>query len=445
VKTLAALIGGVLVGALPARSEILALSLEEALALAVRGNLELQLAASQVDEADAFMMEARSAHLPQLGFSETALRSNDAVTAFGLRLRQERFAQEDFALPALNQPAALTGFQTSLEMRQVLFAGGADLARLRQARAGRQRAVLEAEEQQGQVRWQVAAAYWDLVLARQSAEALRQSLEAARAHAVAAQARHQQQTSPRAEVLAARSRVAQLEGEEAAAASQVRTAAEALGLLLGLDPEAQIVPADTLAPVEVAPPPPELEQEAVQRRPALRAAARQVEAARQGLRQARAGRLPRLDAFARLSLDADTPLERQGESWTAGAVLSWELFSGFHTTAALRQARARQEQAQLRLDLATAQVRRQVRQAWRQVETAQVGIRAAAQARGHAAERLRLGELNYGQGLIAAAELLDAQDQHTRAQLRYLESLRQLRAGLAYLEFAAGQPLNPVE
>jgi outer membrane protein TolC len=445
VKALAALIGGVLVSALPARSETLVLTLEAAQARAARDNLDLQLAASQVDEADALVLESRSAHLPQLGFSETALRSNDAVTAFGLRLRQERFGQEDFALPALNHPEALTGFQTSLEMRQALFAGGADLARRRQARAGRQSALLEAEERRGQVRWQVAAAYWDLVLARQTAEALRQSLEAARAHAEAAQARHQQQTSPRAEVLAAQARVAQLEGEEAAAASQVRTAAETLGLLLGLDPEAEIVPADTLAPVEVAPPSPELEQEAVQRRPLLRAAAQQFEAARQGLRQAGAGRLPRLDAFARLSLDADAPLERQGESWTAGAVLSWELFSGFRTTAALRQARARQEQAQLRRDLATAQVRRQVRQAWRQVETAQSGIRAAAQARRHAEERLRLGVLNYGQGLVAAAELLDAQDQHTQAQLRYLEALRQLRAGLAYLEFAACQPLNPKE
>jgi len=90
---LAALIGGMLVAALPARGEPLVLTLEAAQTRAAQGNLELRLAASQVDEADALMLEARSAHLPQVGFSETALRTNDAVTAFGLRLRQERFTQ----------------------------------------------------------------------------------------------------------------------------------------------------------------------------------------------------------------------------------------------------------------------------------------------------------------------------------------------------------------
>ncbi|MBM3280619.1 MAG: hypothetical protein FJY95_21460 [Candidatus Handelsmanbacteria bacterium] len=78
-----------LVAALPARSEPLVLTLKAAETRAAHGNLDLRLAASQVDEADALMIEAGSAHLPQVAFSEPALRIKDAVTAFGLR--QERF------------------------------------------------------------------------------------------------------------------------------------------------------------------------------------------------------------------------------------------------------------------------------------------------------------------------------------------------------------------
>ncbi|MCC7265518.1 MAG: TolC family protein [Candidatus Latescibacteria bacterium] len=438
-KALILLLGMALLGFLPVRAETLVMDLESAQAQATKGNHNLQLAVSQVNEADALMLEARSAYLPQVVFSETALRANDPVTAFGLRLRQEHFTQDDFALPALNRPAALSDYQTSLSVRQALFAGGANLAGQRQARAGWLSARAGQAALADQLRWQVADAYWGLVLARQSLEALRQSLEAARAHTRAAETRFTQETSSRADLLAAQAQVAQLEGDEAAAASQAETAAEELSLLLGLDSETQIVPSDTLAPVTAELPVAELEAEALRRRPFLRAALLQVEAARQGVKRARAGHLPQLDLFARLDLDADTPLARQGESWTLGGALTWEIFAGFRTTASLRQARIQHQQAQLRLDQAGQQVRRQVRQACRQIETARLRLAAAAQARRYAGERLRLGALNYGQGLIAVAELLDAQDQDTQAQLRYLEALRQLHSGLAYLEFAANQ------
>lgn len=438
---LATLAAGMLLWSLQAQAQPLVLTLEAAQEQALNSNRDIQILASQIDEARALILQAKSVFLPQVLFSEQVLRSNDPVTAFGVRLRQEGFRQADFALPALNQPAALTDYQTSVEVRQTLFSGGANQARQREAWAGLQGARLAAEEHRREVRWQVAEAYWNLVLARQSLATLRQSLASARAHAEAARVRHQQQTSPYAEVLATQSRVAQLEGEEAAAASQELTAAEELSLLLGLDSQVRIIPADALAPAEVTLTAGVLEQGALAARPALLAAVQQVEASRQAVYQARAGHLPQVHAFARFALDADAPFARQGESWTLGGVLSWELFSGFRTTAALRQAQARQQQAHTRRELLEEQVSRQVRQACRRIETAQLRIAAAEQAGQYAGERLRLGELNYRQGLIAVAELLDAQDQHTQAHLRYLEAVRQLRSGLAYLEYAA--PLTP--
>lgn len=442
-RRLAVLCGALLLGATAARAATQVLGLEQAQAQAVSNNLDIQLTASQIDEADALMLGARSVVLPQVSFSHTGIRTNDPVGAFGMRLRQERFAQADFALPALNRPAAISGFQTSLLVQQPLFAGGGNLAGLQQAGSGQQQARLARAEQLGQLRWQVADAYWGLVLARQSLEALRQSLAAARAHAGAAEARFAQGTAVRAEVLAAQTRVAQLEGDEAAAADHVEGANEALTLLLGLDNQTTLVPADTLAPVAPNLSADQLEASALRDRASLRAAQVQLLATRQAVKQARAGHLPRVDAFARLDLDADTPLGRQGESWTLGGVLSWEVFSGFRTSAALRQARARQDQAHNRLALAGEQVRRQVQGAYRQIQTAQRRLAAATQARQYAAERLRLAQHQYQQGLVAVAELLDAQDQDTQTRLRYLEALRQLHSGLAYLEFAAGRPLNP--
>ena len=55
---------------------------------------------------------ARTQLLPQLNFTEDISRGNDPVYAFGMRLRQRQFTQDDFALNALNCPQPIGNFST---------------------------------------------------------------------------------------------------------------------------------------------------------------------------------------------------------------------------------------------------------------------------------------------------------------------------------------------
>ncbi|MEW6749646.1 MAG: TolC family protein [Candidatus Latescibacterota bacterium] len=418
--------------------EVLCLSLREAQARAGEGNRLLEVARQAVLVAEGARLQAWSASLPSASLSEQALRTNDPLAAFGMRLGQERVSAASFAPASLNHPRAIGNFRTALEVRQPVFSGGGALYGRRQARAQVQAAGQHLDRSQQDVRLAVARAYWGLVLARQSLEAVRQSLEAARAHEEAARARYRNETVPLSDLLAAQVRVAELRGQELAAADGVAGAADDLTLGLGLDPEQVVEPADTLAERPLDQDLETLVQAALEQRPDLRAAALRAEAARHGVRAARAGYVPRLDAFAQAQLSSSEVLERQGESWTVGATLTWDLFTGLHREGTVRQAQAQAGQARARQDYLRQEVVRQVAAAWRGVQTARAQVAIAGEAVRQAEERLRMSDLQYRQEVIPATDLLDAETELTQVRLHRLQALHDLNVGIARLEHAAG-------
>ena len=112
--------------------------------------------------------------------------------------------------------------------------------------------------------------------------------------------------------------------------------------------------------------------------------------------------------------------------------------SGFSSTGALREARAKLGQARAQREFAAAQAEREVAQAWRAVRAAQTRVEIAAEAVAQADERLRMTGLQYQEELVTATDLLDAETALTQARIRRLQALHGLNVGLARLEFAVG-------
>ncbi|NKB71508.1 MAG: hypothetical protein GKR89_30925 [Candidatus Latescibacteria bacterium] len=430
----------VLVG--PVQSQqTLSLSLEQARQRALAGNLLLEVARSEVERARALQVQALAGRLPQVRLSERALRSNDAVDAFGFKLKQESFTEADFAVGRLNKPAAVTDFQTRLEINQPLVGGQALYGR-QQANAVLAVATSHLQRQEQEIVHRATTAYWGLVLAREELKAVRQGLATAQKLAALTQAHYQQQTVARTDLLAAQMRVAELAGEEIAAVNRIGQANDGLSLVLGLGSAVQLVPLDSLGRrpplVDLS----ELVVRARQMRPDLKALQYQVEAARRGIQIEQAAYLPQLNAFARMDLDADQAFARQGESWMVGAVLQWDLFAGMSRVGAVRQAKARWDQARTQDTYLQQQIERQVRQAVRGVAAAKRQIEVGRQAVGHAREGVRISQLQYTEGLITATDLLSAETGLTRARIRHLQALYELEVELGQLAFAVGQTVD---
>jgi len=408
---------------------------------ASENNQMLKAGLAQVEQAKAKKFQSWAGHLPQVTLKESGMRTNDAVNAFGIRLRQERFTQNDFDVAALNSPTAITNFQTQLEIRQPLLNGGQAIYGRKAASAMVAGASAEYTRHEQVVRFETAKAYWGAVLAQEALGAVRLGLETARKHAQNTELRYREQATDFADVLAARVRVAELEGEEIRASNAVAAAHDDLALVMGIGFDVKLTLADSLTRPALALQLDNLLHLAQEQRPDLQAARYQARAAENQVGVARADMLPKLNAFATLSLDSQDMFKRAGESWVVGGQVTWALFSGGQTIGKVREAKAGRTGARALVEFKQADAEREVRAAYREVMAANSQVDIAQRGVGHAEERLRITQLQYREGLATSLDLLTAESELRRARVQLFRALYGLNMGLAELELTVGQQI----
>ena len=110
-RTLALLI---LAAPLPAQE---ALTLRQAVDLALRSNPLVAAADAGEKEAEARIHQARSGYLPRVQFSESLQRGNNPVFVFSSLLTQHQFSEANFAIGPLNRPDAMNNYQSRVDGR----------------------------------------------------------------------------------------------------------------------------------------------------------------------------------------------------------------------------------------------------------------------------------------------------------------------------------------
>ena len=88
------------------------LTLAEAVARALESNPDLAIDAAGQQAAHSEFEAARAGYLPRLNFEQSYLAGNNPVFVFGTLLTQRRFTEENFALPALNNPSPVNNLLT---------------------------------------------------------------------------------------------------------------------------------------------------------------------------------------------------------------------------------------------------------------------------------------------------------------------------------------------
>src|SRR5690348_1432489 len=101
-----------------------ALTLHDAVRLALSQNEAISSSQSAAQAADARIIQARSGKLPKINYSETFARSDNPVFVFSSLLTQHQFNVENFAIDTLNRPAFMNNFQSLLTVDQPLYDAG---------------------------------------------------------------------------------------------------------------------------------------------------------------------------------------------------------------------------------------------------------------------------------------------------------------------------------
>jgi outer membrane protein TolC len=176
------------------------------------------------------------------------------------------------------------------------------------------------------------------------------------------------------------------------------------------------------------------------RRPELIAASEAERAARAELRSAKSGYQPRVTAFGSLDRDYGWVTGRDGNSYTAGVMLQWDLWDGFSTRAKAREASAniesmREEQRKLRvaLDFETERARLDLKAANQRLAVTEKSIEQAE-------ESAKLTRNRFEQGLALSTQLIDSETALVAARVRRAEAEYDQRIGIAALRKALALP-----
>jgi len=408
------------------------MTLNEAIAEALRRHPSLHQARATVDVSEARVEEARAPQLPQVTGTVLAQRTT------GNFAPRPGVAGANAA--ATWNATTYNYFSVGATAQQLIYDFGQTPERWRAAAATREASELTAVATETQIVANVRRAYFQ-------ARAQKDLVKVA-GDAVANQEKHVRQTEglvgqglrPEIDRARARTDLANAKVQWVAAQNGDANAYAALAQAIGLPVDRSVdVGSDELGPLpEEDFSLPKLVEAALRERPELAVFARQRRAQEALVRSARGGYGPSLVAQAGASL-AGTHVDALVPNWYVDGLLTWPLFQGGLTRGQVKEAEANLRVVAAQEETFRLGVRVDVEQAALGVHAAKTNLAASQEAVSNAKEQLRLAEGRYGAGLGSAIELGDAQVAATQAAAQEVGTRYALAVARATLAGALGQ------
>lgn len=417
-----------------------ALTLRQAVDLALHSNPLAAAADAGEKEAQARIQQAHSGYLPRVQFSESFQRGNNPVFGFSSLLNQHRFSEADFALASLNRPDAMNNYQSQLTIEQVIFDAGQTRRSVAAARFTHQMAGEDTRRSRSDIILNVLRAYFAVTLAEKNLEVARQSVDSARADLARAESIYHSGRSTQADVLALRVHLAGMQEGQIRSSNDLAIAHAALNDALGVSLDRTF---ELTTPLESSVRASEGTLEEYRRlaseeRPEMRQAELAQRLARTQREVAVAAYWPHVAFQGIVEADAQNFITKGGANWSTAVTLRWNLWNGGETTARVKEARfaeSRSEAIRKRTDSA---IQLEVRKAYLDLSAAAQRTEVASAAAAEAEEALRIIQNRHDAGLITITELLRSEVALAAARTQRLAAIYDYRIAVATLEHAAG-------
>jgi len=456
-----------------------ALTLDEAVRIALRQNPEILRALHEIERTRGQVIEVRAEALPHVtataNYNQTdkrliesggggggstrgssdidlsALTTDGQTGTTGATGDQGQGTIDTAQLAqALQQGGNQGGFgsndkswRVAVEVRQVLYAGGQVRAALKIANFTEDTSYWSLRDTLDRIISLVRTQYYTVLLNRALITVQEDSIQLLADQLKDQQNRFEAGTVPRFNVLRAEVELANLRPELIRARNNYLIARLQLAKTLGLEPGPGGQPTFTCAGSL------EVNQRALQlpaalglareRRPFLKVQRQSILIETQQIKIALAGYKPRVDANAgyelrnsRLSDDLSDTVN----GWFFGVTGRWDIFDGLATFGRTKQARARLESAKVNYDDSVRQVELEVQQAVAGLQQARETIQSQQKTVEQALEALRLANERLSAGAGTQLDVLDARVALTRARTTELQSRADYNIALAELDRA---------
>lgn len=181
-------------------------------------------------------------------------------------------------------------------------------------------------------------------------------------------------------------------------------------------------------------------------RPDVLMADYQVAIAEAGVQQAKAGYMPKVSAQASKSWAGEDPFGSeetdqryaQNNNWTAGVVLSWDIWDNNVTQSKVNQSKAAVAKAEAAAENTRQSGDLEVRTAYLNLKAAEKSINTTQVAVDKAQEDYKIAQVRYAAGVGTNLDVMDAEEKLAQAQTNYYTALYNYNSSKAALDKAMG-------
>jgi len=433
----------------------LTLTIDESVELALAKNPEIRMAEKELAKARTSVWEATANILPQVnGYAnlqhawdiQTQTIPNFLKTMLGplADMIPELAGMPDYVQMSFGMENTLV---YGASLTQPLFLGGAGMAGIQMATAGKRAAEQNLEAKRQGLIYQTASAFYACLLAQELAAVQEEALAQAQANLDVVAKKHEVGSASGFDKMRAEVEVANLKPEVISARNNLQLAITGLRTVLGLPRTSVIRVEGTLAYVEddfSAMSLAEFQNRALAARPEILAMKEQKTISGKGVNLAASSFLPKLvfqTDYSYMAMKNNMKFA-QGDfskGFTSAISLQLPLFTGFKNSKQFQKARLDQK---IMVD-AEKQVfdgiAADAEMSYNKFQEARQKYQAAKESSILAQEALRLANLMYEEGANTQLDVLNSQLAVNRAKLNYVSSLYEYQMARYQLRKAVGQ------
>ena len=414
------------------------LGIRDAVRIAVAHNPAAKAAEAKVSAAEERLTEAKSGLYPRVGVSGTYNRTTSPMMAFGTKLNQGRIGSEDFLPDRLNNPDAVDDYGLTVSADWFLFDSGQTWYGTRQARMGREAAGLGRDRMTQEIIARTVSSYNGFLLVRENLKTTQQALKTAEATLKLVNSRFENGLVVESDLLQTEVHIADLKQRVFQVESMVSISRAALCAAMGVDPGTPFEPGDELtSDPETTASLDEWLKTAEHKRPDLLAMREQEAAAETEIKKARAARLPGVALSGEYSTHADG-INEGHDSYSIGARVTLNLFSGFQVSARVREAKANLREIRAGCEGLVQSISVETRTAYYQAKSAWEEIKVTGAAETQANEALRIVRDRYKNGLLTIVELLNSELSLQQTRTNHFRAIHDYNEARMKLALSAG-------
>ncbi|MBU7583545.1 MAG: TolC family protein [Nostoc sp. TH1S01] len=392
------------------------LSLAQALELARRNNRTLQVTILELERSRAALRESQAALFPTLDINGSVTNSGNGFSS--------------------NSSQPSTSFNGTAQLNYDLYTSGNRQAIIRQAEEQLRIDELDVENQSREIELNVRTQYYNLQQADEQVRINQSAVANAQASLQDAQARERAGVGTRFDVLQAQVNLANAQQDLTNSLSNQQIARRQFGTLLSLPQSVDITAADTVTLAGLWQP--TLEQtivEAFQNRPELRQQIAQRNISEQQRRQALAQVRPQVSLVTSYNLlDRFNDTASVTDGYSIGLQASTNLFDGGAARARAAQARTNIAIAETQFANQRDQIRFNVEQYYAQLRSNLDNVQTSSVGLEQAREALNIARIRYQAGVGTQTEVIEAENDLTRAEGNRVTAILDYNRALANLQ-----------